>query len=123
MKQLLLFCAALLLGVVVQAQNTRVNTNKPVFDTNNKTVSFIMPVKMKVSLSGDKMYIVYDQKEIPDAGIQVLDSLIRSVPDSVKLNVEFQGVNAVDAKKQAIEAVLKKCQCPVSRNMISMRMQ
>jgi hypothetical protein len=110
MKHLLLFCATIFLCVAVHAQAAKSSVNK----TGNP----MPPVMLKVSLSGDKFLIVYKDQEIPAANVQVLDSLIKSVPDPKSLNIEYDANDGDDSKNQAINAVLKKCQCPVLRRSL-----
>jgi hypothetical protein len=111
MKQLLLFCAVLCLSAFVHGQT-------PKFDNNNKSVNLEPPVKLKVSLTNDKLLIVYNNQEIPDATVQVLDSLMKKVPDFKNVKVEFEGINADMEIKKAVDAVLKQCQCRVQGHMI-----
>lgn len=112
MKQLLLFCAVLCFSAFVHAQTPKYD------NTNNKSVNFEPPVKLKVSLSNDKLLIVYNNQEIPGATVQVLDSLMKKVPDFKNVKVEFEGINADPEKKKAVDAVLKQCQCRVQGHMI-----
>jgi hypothetical protein len=111
MKQLLLFCAVLCLSAFVHGQT-------PKFDNNNKSVTLEPPVKLKVSLTNDKLLIVYNNQEIPGATVQVLDSLMKKVPDFKNVKVEFEGINADMEIKKAVDAVLKQCKCRVQGHMI-----
>lgn len=114
MKQLLIFCVALCLSILVHGQTTKVNPNSSIIDP---------PVKLKVSLSKDKLAIVYNNQEIPDATVQVLDSLMKKVPDLKNLKVEFEGVNADPEKKKSVQSVLKQCQCRIDTRMTSVNLQ
>ena len=113
MRQLILFCAALCLSAFVHAQTAK-------FD-NNKNINFDSSIKLKVTLSDDRLFIVYNNKEIRGASIQVLDSLLKKVPDLKQLSVEFEGINAEPEKKRSVDTVLKQCQCPVARHFKSLR--
>ena len=113
MKQLLLSCASLCLSLLVHAQT-------PKYD-NNKTVSLDPPVRLKVSLQNDKLLIVYNNQEIPGATVHVLDSLMKKVPDFNNLKVDFEGMNADPEKKKSVDAVLKQCQCQITRKMMSFK--
>src|SRR5688500_14044866 len=86
MKHLLLFCAVISSSVFVHGQTPK-NDN-----TSNQSVNFEPPVKLKVSLSVDKLLIVYNNQEIPGATVQVLDSLMKKVPDFKNVKVEFEGI-------------------------------
>lgn len=112
MKQVLLLCSVLSLSVFVHAQTPKYDVN------DNKSVNLEPPVKLKVSLSEHKLLIVYNNQEIPGATVQVLDSLMKKVPDFKKINVEFEGINADPEKKKAVDAVLKQCRCRVQGHMI-----
>jgi hypothetical protein len=110
MKQLLLFCAVLCFSVFLHGQTPKTDVNK--------TAIFDPPIKLKVSLTNDKLLIVYNNQEIPGATVQVLDSLMKKVPDFNKVKVEFEGINADMEKKKAVDAVLKQCKCRIQGHMI-----
>ena len=105
MKQLILLCAGFWVSVCVNGQTARSN--------------FDPPVKLKVTLTKDILLIVYDNKEIPDANIRVLDSLMKKVPDPKLLKVEFEGINAGPEKIRSVDSVLKQCRCHVTGHFIS----
>lgn len=111
MKFAIVLCVGLCLSVYAHAQTARV-------DTINKTITFDLPVKLKVNLNEERMTIVYNNQEIPGATPQVLDSLMKKIPDFKNIKVEFEGLNANPEKKKAIDAVLKQCQCRISGHMI-----
>ena len=113
MKYLLLFCAALCLSVFAKAQ-------RPKYDHNSSVKA---PDKLKVSLSNDKLTIVYKNQEIPGATLQVLDSLIKKVPGKEQLMVEFENFNGEPEKNKNIDAILKKCQCHVAKHSIRKNFQ
>jgi hypothetical protein len=112
MKQLLLFCGVLCFSAFVHGQTPKYDHN------DNKSVNFEPPVKLKVSLTNDKLLIVYNNQEIPGATVQVLDSLMKKVPDFKNVKVEFEGINADMEKKKAVDAVLKQCKCRIQGHMI-----
>lgn len=113
MKQLLFFCAILCLPVLAKSQTAKYDTNK--------SVAFDGPAKLKLTLTNDKLLIVYDNREIAGATVQVLDSLLKKEPDLKNFKIDFEGINADPEKKKAVEAVLKQCQCRVSRKMTSIQ--
>ena len=110
MKQLLLFCTVLCLSAFVHGQTRKYD--------HNKSISFEQPVVLKVSLTNDKLLIVYNNQEIPGATVQVLDSLVKKVGDFKNVKVEFEGIDADLEKKKAVDAVLKQCKCRVQEHMI-----
>lgn len=112
MKYLFLLGAGLFLSLSSRAQTPRYDTNK--------NLSLEKPVKLKVSLNENKMAIVYEDREIPGASTHVLDSLMKKVPDFKNLKIEFEGINADPEKKKSIEAILKQCNCPIARHMMSL---
>jgi hypothetical protein len=113
MKLVILACACLCLPVIAQAQTSK-------FDHTNNISTPNPPVKLKVTLSNDSLFIVYNNQEIPGASIQLLDSLLKKVPNLKQLAVEFEGINAEPEKKKSVDAVLKQCKCHVSGHFISM---
>ena len=115
MKYLVLLGAGLFLSISIQAQSPKSDLNKGLLLTP--------PISMKVSLNENKLAIVYENREIADASTQVLDSILKKVPDLKNLKIDFEGINAEPEKKKLIEAVLKQCNCPIARHMISFNRQ
>jgi hypothetical protein len=120
MKHLLALCAVICMSVFARAQTTKVNVAPtPKYDNNNAIKHpGTVPDKLKVSLTEDKMFIVYKNQEIPSASIRVLDSLIKKVPGKDQLVVEFENTNAEAETVKSVDAVLKQCQCSVSKKSI-----
>lgn len=125
MKHLLSLCAVICISVFAHAQATKVNkAETPRYDnTANLKTSGMVPDKLKVSLSENKLFIVYKNQEIPSASVQVLDSLIKKIPGKDQLVVEFESINAEAEKVKTIDAVLKQCQCSVARRSVKMQKQ
>ena len=78
--------------------------------TNNMSTPHPL-IKLKVTLSNDSLFIVYNNLKIPGASIQVLDSLLKKVPDPKQLAVEFEGINAEPEKQRSVNEILKQCKC------------
>src|SRR5688572_22447289 len=106
MKHLLLFCAGLCFSVFAHTQTARYD------HSNVKAAGVPNPDKLKVTLSIDKLLIVYKNQEIPAASIQVLDSLLKKIPIRENLSIEFESTDAAPEKIRAVNEVLKQCQCP-----------
>ena len=113
MKQLLIVCTCLCVSVLVRAQIAKYDTNR--------SIPFDGSAKLKVSLTNDRLTIVYNNQEVPGATPQALDSLLKKEPDLKNFKIDFEGTNADPEKKKAVEAVLKQCECHVARRMISMQ--
>jgi hypothetical protein len=123
MKQLLSLCTVICISVFANAQTVK-PAQAPRYDnTTTIKTSGPIPDKLKVSLSENKLFIVYKNQEIPAASIQVLDSLIKKIPGKDQLVVEFENINAEAEKVKSIDVVLKQCQCSVSRRSVKMQKQ
>jgi hypothetical protein len=116
MKFLLSFCAVICISVFAHAQTAK-------YDSINTVKSNRIPDKLKVSLSNDKLFIVYKNQEIPAASILVLDSLVKKVPGKDQLVVEFENINAEAGTVKSIDVILKKCQCNVSKRSVKKLLQ
>jgi hypothetical protein len=109
MKFTLLLCAGLCFVAFAHAQTVK---------------NIISPDTLKVTLSKDRLFIIYKNQEIPAANNRGLDSLLKKIPVREHLTVEFESRDAEPEIIRSIDSVLKRCYCHVSKHSIKQnRMQ
>jgi uncharacterized protein (UPF0276 family) len=104
MEYAFLFFAGICISVITYAQDKR-------FDS--------LPDKLKVTLSKNDISVYYKNQPVSIRSVQALDSLMKNIPCKEHLNIEFASVNADAEKIKSINAVLKQCNCPITRIKIN----
>jgi hypothetical protein len=128
MKFTILCCAVLCLSMHIHAQAVKNNLNEQKkFDNeasikvnSNSNLKFDNGGnKLKVTLIKDSLFVTDKDLLTPVATMQVLDSLIKKLPQSETLTIEFESRNANPEKIKEVDTVLKQCRCHITRHSIS----
>lgn len=104
MKYAFLFLTGMGISVLTYAQSINVNS---------------VPDKLQVTLSENNISVSYKGQPTSIGSIQALDSLMKKIHVKEHLIVEFESINADKEKIKSINAVLKQCNCHISRKSVS----